>query len=34
MTATLGNAQIRLQVDIGFNDVITPATDDAEYPSL
>jgi predicted nucleotidyltransferase component of viral defense system len=34
MTATLGNARINLQVDIGFGDVITPATDEMEYPSL
>ena len=34
MTATLGNARINLQVDIGFGDVITPATDEVEYPSL
>jgi predicted nucleotidyltransferase component of viral defense system len=34
ITATLGNARINLQVDIGFGDVITPATEDVEYPSL
>lgn len=34
LTATLGNARIRLQVDIGFGDAITPAPDDIEYPSL
>jgi predicted nucleotidyltransferase component of viral defense system len=34
MTATLGKARIHLQVDIGFGDVITPAADDIEYPSL
>jgi predicted nucleotidyltransferase component of viral defense system len=34
MMATLGNARINLQVDIGFGDVITPATDEVEYPSL
>ena len=34
MTATLGNARIDLQVDIGFGDVITPGTDDVEYPSM
>jgi predicted nucleotidyltransferase component of viral defense system len=34
MTATLGNARINLQVDIGFGDVITPGTDDVVYPSL
>jgi len=30
----MGNARINLQVDIGFGDVITPAPDDVEYPSL
>jgi predicted nucleotidyltransferase component of viral defense system len=34
LTTTLGNARITLQVDIGFGDVITPAADDVEYPSL
>jgi hypothetical protein len=34
MIATLGNARINLQIDIGFGDVITPAPDEAEYPSL
>lgn len=34
LTATLGNARIHLQVDIGFGDAITPAPDDIEYPSL
>jgi hypothetical protein len=34
MTATLGKARIHLQVDIGFGDVITPAADELEYPSL
>jgi predicted nucleotidyltransferase component of viral defense system len=34
MTATLGRARIHLQVDIGFGDVITPAAQDVEYPSL
>ena len=34
MTATLGNARIHLQVAIGFGDVITPAADEVEYPSL
>ena len=34
LTATLGNARINLQVDIGFGDVITPAADELEYPSL
>jgi predicted nucleotidyltransferase component of viral defense system len=34
MTAALGKARVHLQVDIGFGDVITPAPDDIEYPSL
>lgn len=34
LTATLGNARIHLQVDIGFGDAITPAPDDMQYPSL
>jgi predicted nucleotidyltransferase component of viral defense system len=34
MIATLGKAQINLQVDIGFGDVITPAAEEVEYPSL
>jgi predicted nucleotidyltransferase component of viral defense system len=34
LIATLGNARINLQVDIGFGDVITPGADDVEYPSL
>jgi predicted nucleotidyltransferase component of viral defense system len=34
LTATLGKARIHLQVDIGFGDVITPAPDHIEYPSL
>ena len=34
MTATLGKARINLQANIGFGDVITPATDDVEHPSL
>jgi predicted nucleotidyltransferase component of viral defense system len=34
LTATLGNARINLQVDVGFGDVITPAADDVEYPSM
>jgi hypothetical protein len=34
MIATLGNARIHLQVDIGFGDVITPAADEVDYPSL
>jgi predicted nucleotidyltransferase component of viral defense system len=34
LTATLGKARIYLQVDIGFGDVITPAAQELEYPSL
>jgi predicted nucleotidyltransferase component of viral defense system len=34
MAATLGKARINLQVDIGFGDVITPAANEVEYPSL
>jgi predicted nucleotidyltransferase component of viral defense system len=34
MIATLGNARINLQVDIGFGDVITPAANEVQYPSL
>jgi predicted nucleotidyltransferase component of viral defense system len=34
MIARLGNARINLQVDIWFGDVITPASDDIEYPSM
>jgi predicted nucleotidyltransferase component of viral defense system len=34
LIATLGNARILLQVDVGFGDAITPAPDDIEYPSL
>jgi predicted nucleotidyltransferase component of viral defense system len=34
LTATLGNARIHLQVDIGFGDVITPAAEEVEFPSL
>jgi len=34
MVATLGSARIDLQVDIGFGDVVTPAAEYIEYPSL
>jgi predicted nucleotidyltransferase component of viral defense system len=34
LIAMLGKAQISLQVDIGFGDVITPGTDEVVYPSL
>ena len=32
--ATLGNARIAMQVDIGFSDVITPAPAKIRYPSI
>ena len=31
---TLGQAQVTLQVDVGFGDAITPAAESVEYPSL
>ena len=34
LSASLGNAKIRLQIDIGFGDVITPAPARIKYPSL
>lgn len=34
INAELAGARIHLQVDIGFGDVITPAADSAEYPTL
>lgn len=34
MTATLDNARIRVQADIGFGDAITPAAREQEYPVL
>lgn len=34
MTARLGQARIRLQIDFGFGDAVTPAPEDAEYPTL
>ncbi len=32
--ARLGNARIRLQVDLGFGDAVTPSPEDATYPTL
>lgn len=34
LLAMLGNAKIRLQIDIGFGDAITPKASIIEYPSL
>lgn len=34
LLAKLGNAKIRLQIDIGFGDVVTPAPTQIEYPVL
>ena len=34
LLAKLGNAKIRLQIDIGFGDVVTPAPAQIEYPVL
>jgi predicted nucleotidyltransferase component of viral defense system len=34
LIASLGNARINLQVDIGFGDAITPAPNEIQYPSL
>jgi predicted nucleotidyltransferase component of viral defense system len=34
LTATLGKARIRVQVDVGFGDAPTPAPDLVEYPTL
>jgi hypothetical protein len=34
VTATLSGAEIKLQVDVGFGDVITPQRQVAEYPSM
>jgi hypothetical protein len=33
-TATLGQARVTLQVDVGFGGAITPAAQDVEYPTL
>lgn len=32
--AHLGNARLRMQVDVGFGDPITPAPEEIEYPSV
>src|SRR5205085_661205 len=32
--ATLGNARIAMQIDIGFSDVITPGPDTVSYPTI
>lgn len=34
LTAKLGNASIRVQIDIGFGDVVTPEPEQIDYPSL
>jgi predicted nucleotidyltransferase component of viral defense system len=34
LVATLGQARIPLQIDIGFGDAITPAAEEVEYPTL
>lgn len=34
LLAKLGNAPIRLQIDIGFGDIITPEAKDIDYPVL
>jgi predicted nucleotidyltransferase component of viral defense system len=34
LVATLGRARIPLQIDIGFGDVVTPAAEEVEYPTL
>ncbi|MFH1893641.1 MAG: nucleotidyl transferase AbiEii/AbiGii toxin family protein [Candidatus Zixiibacteriota bacterium] len=34
LTAKLGNARIRIQVDVGFGDVVTPKAVQIEYPVL
>ena len=34
LQAYLGKARIRLQVDVGFGDVVTPNPEKAEYPTL
>jgi hypothetical protein len=34
MTATLANARLPIQVDIGFGDVVTPAAQTISYPTL
>ena len=32
--AFLGTAEVKLQVDVGYGDVVTPGPVDLEYPSL
>lgn len=34
MAAYLGKSRIRLQIDFGFGDAVTPGPEDAEYPTL
>jgi hypothetical protein len=34
LCAYLGKARIRLQIDIGFGDAVTPGPEDAKYPTL
>lgn len=34
LTAKLGNSRIHLQIDVGFGDVVTPAAQQVEVPSL
>lgn len=34
MNATLANARLKIQIDIGFGDVVTPAAEDISYPTL
>ena len=34
LSAKLGNARIRLQIDVAFGDIITPAVKNIEYPTL
>ena len=34
MRAYLGKARIRLQIDFGFGDAVTPGPEDAVYPTL
>lgn len=34
LTATMANARLHIQIDIGFGDAVTPAAADVTYPSL
>lgn len=34
LVGMLGNARISLQIDIGFGDVVTPAPEEVDYPTL